>query len=381
MLTTYIADSLFDGKDYHHGRPLTVNDGKVVALDTVRGAKEVKVTGVIAPGLIDVQVNGGGGLLFNDTPTPQTLETMVAAHAQFGTTALLPTLITDNLQIIEQAASAVSQAIASNTAGVLGVHFEGPHISIAKRGIHHEDKVREISDAELAIYCRDDLGQKVLTIAPETVEPEAIKTLVAHDVKVCLGHSNANYQQTRAALDAGATGFTHLFNAMSPLESREPNMIGAALDDKASWCGLILDGHHVSPVTARIACKAKAAKKMMLVTDAMSTIGSAQDSFVFDGHQINLKGDKLVSNTGQLAGAAIDMITAVNNAVTMLDISLEEALRMASFYPAQFLQLSATRGCLHIGSEADFIVLSSQQNENPKAVQVAQTWIGGNQHY
>lgn len=382
MLTTYIADSLFDGKAIHHALPMTVDNGKIIAFEPIAGAKEVRLNGVIAPGLIDTQVNGGGGLLFNDKPTLQTLKCMVAAHCKFGTTGLLPTLITDELSKITQAADAIALAIRAKTPGILGVHFEGPHISVAKRGIHHESKVRGITDAELEIYCRDDLGQKILTIAPETVEPAIIKTLVEHNVHVSLGHSNATYRQTKAALDAGATGFTHLFNAMSPLESREPNMIGAALDNKHSWCGIILDGHHVSPVTARIAYQAKAAQKMMLVTDAMSTIGSDQSAFVFDGHEIHREGDKLVSNTGQLAGAAIDMITTVNNAVTMLGISLEEGLRMASKYPAQFLAIEACKGQLSIGNDADFIVLNQLPTTNKQqAVQVKQTWIGANQHF
>lgn len=382
MLTTYIADSLFDGTAIHHALPMTVDNGKIIAFEPIAGAKEVRLNGVIAPGLIDTQVNGGGGLLFNDKPTLQTLKCMVAAHCKFGTTGLLPTLITDELSKITQAADAIALAISAKTPGILGVHFEGPHISVAKRGIHHESKVRGISDAELEIYCRDDLGQKILTIAPETVEPAIIKILVEHNVHVSLGHSNATYRQTKAALDAGATGFTHLFNAMSPLESREPNMIGAALDNKHSWCGIILDGHHVSPVTARIAYHAKAAQKMMLVTDAMSTIGSDQSAFVFDGHEIHREGDKLVSNTGQLAGAAIDMITTVNNAVTMLGISLEEGLRMASKYPAQFLAIEACKGQLSIGNDADFIVLNQLPTTNKQqAVQVKQTWIGANQHF
>lgn len=378
MITTLIAEQFFDGIVMHYNQAISFENDKIIALDTVKNAREIPVFGLLVPGFIDIQVNGGGGKLFNDSPTLETLEAMVSAHAKFGTTAMSPTLITDNLPIIEQAANTVSLAMTKKMPGIIGIHFEGPHISVAKKGIHHGDKIRGITAQELAIYCRADLGQKIITIAPETVEPAIIKVLVEHGVHVCLGHSNANYEQTSAALDAGATGFTHLFNAMSPLGSREPNMVGAALEDKLSWCGLILDGHHVSPITARIAYQAKAKHKMMLVTDAMSTIGSEQSSFVFDGHQIHLTGDKLVSNTGKLAGAAIDMITAVNNAVSMLDIPLSEALNMASLYPANFLGIGESRGQLSVGSQADLTLLSTEKSARHS---VLSTWVAGTRLY
>ena len=383
MITTLIAEQLFDGKELHTHRPISFENGKVIALDTVSGAKELKVSGLIAPGFIDVQVNGGDGYLFNHQTNSETLSAMVKAHGKYGTTALLPTLITSDLATLNSAADVISDAITTKLPGVIGVHFEGPHISVPKKGIHSSDHIRALSQQELDLYCRDDLGLKIITIAPENVAIETIKTLVENNVIVCLGHSNASYEQTQAALNAGATGFTHLFNAMSALTSREPNMIGAALLDKNSWCGLILDGHHVHPATAKLATQAKAKGKMMLVTDAMSTIGSEQTQFEFDGHHIKLSKDnskdkyqdKLTSQTGQLAGSALDMITAVNNAQTMLDVSFEEALKMASYYPAQFLNISQQRGQLSVGSNADFTLLSTPQN---LPTHVTGTWVDGN---
>jgi N-acetylglucosamine-6-phosphate deacetylase len=374
MITTLIAEQLFDGKEVHRHRPISFKDGKIIAFDTVEGAKEIKASGLLTPGFIDVQVNGGGGYLFNHDTNIRTLETMVKAHSRYGTTALLPTLITSDLLTLKCATDVISDAMTKQLPGVIGVHFEGPHISVPKKGIHSTAHIRELSQAELELYCRDDLGIKVITLAPENVSVETIKTLVENQVIVCLGHSNASYEQTKAALDAGATGFTHIFNAMSPLTSREPNMIGAALLDEYSWCGLILDGHHLHPATAKLATRAKANGKMMLVTDAMSTIGSEQSQFEFDGHQIQLSGDKLISQTGQLAGSALDMITAVNNAQTMLDLTFEEALKMASYYPAQFLKIRDQRGQLSIGSNADFTLLSTTNSSH----HVTNTWIGGN---
>lgn len=373
MITTLIAEQIFDGTTLHSNQAISFEDGKVIALDSVLGAKEVKVSGVLVPGFIDVQVNGGGGYLFNHDTNLQTLSAMVKAHAQYGSTALLPTLITSGLATQYRAADVISQAITENMPGIIGVHFEGPHISLPKKGIHSSDHIRALSQQELDLYCRDDLGIKVITVAPENVSTQTIKTLVEQQVIVCLGHSNASYEQTQAALDAGAIGFTHLFNAMSAFTSRAPNMVGAALLDEHSWCGLILDGHHVHPVSAKLATKTKANGKMMLVTDAMSTIGSQQSQFEFDGHAIELLGDKLTSQTGQLAGSALDMVTSVNNAQTMLGVSFNEAIRMASLYPAQFLNISPSQGQLSVGANADFTSLSTSNS----SCHVMNTWIDG----
>ena len=373
MRTTLIAEQLFDGKTLHENHPISFEDGKIIAFDTIKGAIENKVSGLLTAGFIDTQVNGGGGYLLNQDTNLHTLKAMTNAHAKFGTSSLLPTLITSNVKKIEQTANLISTALAQNTPGIIGVHFEGPHISEPKKGIHSSQQIRGISQQELDIYCRDDLGIKVVTLAPESVDCDIIKTLVASNVHVCLGHSNATFAQTQAALAAGASGFTHLFNAMSALESREPNMVGAALLDEQSWCGLILDGHHVHPSTAKLAYKVKAAHKMMLVTDSMSTIGSEQTNLQFDGHQISLTGDKLTSNTGQLAGSALNMITAVNNAVKMLNIPFIDALKMASLYPAQFLGIADSYGQLAIGSNADLTLISTT-NSSPHIVN---TWIGG----
>jgi len=373
MRTTLIAEQLFDGKTLYENHPISIEDGKIIAFDTIKGAIENKVSGLLTAGFIDTQVNGGGGYLLNQDTNLHTLKAMTNAHAKFGTSSLLPTLITSNVKKIEQTANLISTALAQNTPGIIGVHFEGPHISEPKKGIHSSQQIRGISQQELDIYCRDDLGLKVVTLAPESVDCDIIKTLVASNVHVCLGHSNATFAQTQAALAAGASGFTHLFNAMSALESREPNMVGAALLDEQSWCGLILDGHHVHPSTAKLAYKVKAAHKMMLVTDSMSTIGSEQTHLQFDGHQISLTGDKLTSNTGQLAGSALNMITAVNNAVKMLNIPFIDALKMASLYPAQFLGIADSYGQLAIGSNADLTLISTT-NSSPHIVN---TWIGG----
>mgnify|MGYP006185258077 FL=1 len=375
MKFTLIAEQLFDGEAFHRDVPVTIEDGLIASLDTASGAKEIRYPGTLVPGFIDVQVNGGGGALFNSSPTVACIETIGKAHARFGTTGFLPTLITDNVQVMAKAADAVALAVAQKSAGVLGVHFEGPHLSVPKKGVHPQGFIREITEAELAIFCRQDLGIRVVTLAPENVSPEVIRLLVASGVKVCLGHSNADYDTVVAALAAGATGFTHLYNAMSPLGSREPGVVGAAIESETAWCGLIVDGHHVHPAAARVALRAKPRGKVMLVTDAMPPVGlDDETSFELFGTQVLRVGDRLNAVTGELAGCVLDMASAVHNTVNMLGLPLGEALRMASLYPAEFLGIAESVGRLAVGQRADLVLLDNQH-------QVLANYIAGNAVY
>ncbi|WP_088210441.1 N-acetylglucosamine-6-phosphate deacetylase [Shewanella sp. Shew256] len=375
MKFTLIAEQLFDGEAFHRDVPVTIEDGLIASLDTASGAKEIRYPGTLVPGFIDVQVNGGGGALFNSSPTVACIETIGKAHARFGTTGFLPTLITDDVQVMAKAADAVASAVAQKSAGVLGVHFEGPHLSVPKKGVHPQGFIREITEAELAIFCRQDLGIRVVTLAPENVSPEVIRLLVESGVKVCLGHSNADYDTVVAALAAGATGFTHLYNAMSPLGSREPGVVGAAIESETAWCGLIVDGHHVHPAAARVALRAKPRGKVMLVTDAMPPVGMEDEtSFELFGTQVLRVGDRLNAVTGELAGCVLDMATAVENSVKMLGLPLGEALRMASLYPAEFLGIAESVGRLAVGQRADLVLLDNQHK-------VLANYIAGNAVY
>jgi N-acetylglucosamine-6-phosphate deacetylase len=361
---------LFDGEHWLENITVTIAEGKIQAITPAKGQVSA---GTLVPGFIDLQVNGGGGALFNGAPTQQTLATMIQAHAKFGTTALLPTVITDSVEVMQQAADTIGQAISAGQAGVLGVHFEGPHLSVAKKGVHSEQYIRPLSAAELAIYRRSDLGIKLLTVAPEAISPEQIADLVALGVIVCLGHSNADVDTVQAALAAGATGFTHLYNAMSALNSRAPGMVGAALADRDSWCGIILDGYHLHPVAAKVALAAKPKGKLILVTDAMSPVGTEDTEFAFFDGVVSRTGNKLTNAAGQLAGSVLDMITAINYAIDELALSAEEAFRMASLYPAQFIR-SKQHGRIEVGYRAD-VVLLDQHN------QVQTNWLGGNVFY
>ncbi|MBD1584072.1 N-acetylglucosamine-6-phosphate deacetylase [Pseudoalteromonas sp. S16_S37] len=353
----YKASKLFDGYDFKENVVFAVEQGKIsFEIDNANEPVE-PLNGLVVPGFIDVQVNGGGGAFFNAEQTTDCLGKILSAHGQFGSTAIMPTLITDKVEVMSAAADAVAQAVANNQAGIVGIHFEGPHLSHPKKGTHSEQYIRAISDEEFAIYERRDLGIKMVTLAPETVPLSDIERLIKLGVKVSIGHSNADFDTAMKALRVGADGFTHLFNAMSAFTSREPGVVGAALWDDNSWCGLIVDGHHVHSTSAKLAIRTKQRGKVMLVTDAMPPVGTDDMEFdFFDGRKVIRTGNRLNSTTGELAGSVLDMASAVRNTVNDLDIALSESLRMASLYPAQYLNLP-TKGHLTQGADADFVLL------------------------
>ncbi len=323
----------------------------------------------LVPGFIDCQVNGGGDVLFNDDPSVQTIARIAQAHRQFGTTGLLPTLISTDIGTMRAAIEAVDRAIGQGVPGVLGIHLEGPFLAAARKGVHDASVFRAPSREEIELACSLKRGRTLLTVAPECVSLEVIRELSERGVIVCVGHTAADYAQTRATLDAGARGFTHLFNAMTPMGSREPGVIGAALSDPASWCGVIVDGLHVHPATLRVALAAKPRGKVFLVTDAMPPVGGASATFKLGERTIECRDDRCTTADGTLAGSVLDMAGAVRNTVTQIGEPLSEAVRMASTYPADFLG-SNDRGRIAPGRRADFVVL----DEN---LDVRETWIGG----
>jgi N-acetylglucosamine-6-phosphate deacetylase len=324
----------------------------------------------LLPGFIDVQVNGGGGVLFNDAPTVETIRQIGVGHRRYGTTGFLPTLISDDAGVMRAALAAVEQALAEGVPGLLSIHLEGPYLAPARKGVH-DPKFFRVPDAdELALLCAPHRGVRLITLAPDQMPAASIRALAASGVIVCAGHTAADYATTRAALDAGVRGFTHLFNAMTPFGSREPGVVGAALDDAESWCGIIADGHHVHPVSLRVAIAAKARGKMVLVTDAMPPVGADSPEYKLNGETIVVKDGVCQTAGGTLAGSALDMAGAVRNAVEMLHLPLDEAARMASTYPADFLGLGASHGRIAAGYQADLVALDADYR-------VRQSWIGG----
>lgn len=326
--------------------------------------------GDLVPGFIDLQVNGGGGVLLNDAPTVDGIAAIAAAHRAFGTSGLLPTLISDDLDVVARAIAAVDAAIAAGVPGVLGIHIEGPFLNVEKKGIHQASKFRRLDAAAIRLLTSLKRGRTLVTLAPELAPPGAVRALVAAGVVVAAGHTNATYEQARAAIEEGLTGVTHLFNAMTQLGSRAPGMVGAALSSDETWCGLIVDGHHVHPAALRVALAAKGADKLALVTDAMPTVGSATKSFELAGQRIIADDGRCVAPDGTLAGSDLDMATAVRNAVRLLDIDLETALRMASRSAAAAIGLAGVMGSIEPGYRADLALLDDKGR-------VQQTWIGG----
>jgi N-acetylglucosamine-6-phosphate deacetylase len=369
--------SLFDGKQMHEDLDVVIEAGRIREI-LARGAPgrndaEVVDLGgdLLAPGFIDLQVNGGGGALFNAAPTVATLQTMTAAHRAFGTTACLPTLISDDREVMRQAIAAVSAAMSDNMPGVIGIHLEGPHLNAEFRGVHDAGFMRPLDDAALQLLTSLDGGRTLLTIAPETVPAETIVALCAAGVTVFGGHSAASFEEARVALDAGMSGFTHLFNAMTPLKSREPGMVGAALDDADSYVGIIADGYHIHPATLRVAIRAKARGKVCLVTDAMPVVGAKSTSFELYGQTITASGGRCVTAAGVLAGSAIGMCDAVRNAARFGGVELGEALRMASAYPATAIGVDDAMGFVRPGYRANLVTLDADLN-------VTRSWIDGN---
>ncbi len=325
--------------------------------------------GMLLPGFIDTQVNGGGGVLFNDDPSVETITIIAAAHRKYGTTGFLPTLISDDLSVVERAIAAVDDAIAAKIPGVLGIHIEGPFLNAGKRGIHNADKFRVIDGAAIDLLASLKSGVTLVTLAPELAGEGTVASLVARGVLIAAGHSLATYEQTCAAKSEGLRGVTHLFNAMSQFESRAPGIVGAALEG-GLISGIIVDGHHVHPAALRAAFAAMGAEQLMLVTDAMPSVGSRSKHFKLGGHDIVAEDGACRAPDGTLAGSDLDMAMAIRNAVTMMNVDLAQASRMASGTPAVLLGMAHARGSLAPGLAADMVHLD-------EAMVPQSTWIAG----
>jgi N-acetylglucosamine-6-phosphate deacetylase len=320
----------------------------------------------LSPGFIDLQVNGGGNVLFNAHPTRTALKQMAAAHRRFGTTSLLPTLISSTREKMKAALGAVQESRADPE--ILGLHFEGPFLSPEKPGVHDPSIIRQPVDGDLELLTSLRPLPTLVTLAPEQVPAGFIPALVRAGVRVSLGHSMATYAQTKNALVEGMTGFTHLFNAMRPLNSRDPGPIAAALETHSIWFGMIVDGVHVDPAMLRLALRGAATP--FLVTDAMPPVGGAP-SFMLDGQRITVQGSACARADGTLAGTALDMATAVRNCVRLLGLPLTLALRYASAEPAKFLGVDDEVGRLAPGCRADMVAL------DPAEVRILGSWLAG----
>jgi N-acetylglucosamine-6-phosphate deacetylase len=370
-----LADRVFDGRAWHRDTAVMVRDGRIVGLDSPgeipsgwtqsRVPTEVFVTA----GFIDLQVNGGGGVLLNDQPTADGMRAIARAHRRYGTTACLPTLITDTREQMRSAIAA-AHSVAGHD-GVLGLHLEGPFISPRRPGVHRSDRITRPQAGDLEELCElAGAGRSLVTLAPECVPAGFVLTLASAGVRISIGHSEASAAVVAETVVEGATGVTHLFNAMPPFSAREPGIVGTALSESRLTAGLIVDGIHVDPVSVRAAFAAKGADRIALVTDAMPTVGTPLDQFDLVGRTIRLADGRLTTEKGTLAGAHLDMASAVRNAVRLAKVPLEDALRAASLTPAQFLGLENERGAIVPGARADLVALTDK-------LTVVATWIDG----
>jgi N-acetylglucosamine-6-phosphate deacetylase len=374
-LTALVGARVFDGARILDGHAVIIDGTRISAVvpDSAvpSDARQQRVEGLLAPGFVDCQVNGGGGVLFNDETSVAGIATIAAAHRRFGTTGFLPTLITDVPAKMPAALDALDAAIAAGIPGVLGVHLEGPFLNPERRGVHNPAYMRTIDEAGIALLTEPRQGRVLMTVAPEKMPIGAVARLAAAGVILSAGHTAATADIVRRALDEGLSGFTHLYNAMPPLTGRDPGPVGAALDDANSYCAIIADLHHVSATSLRVAIAAKGWRHMMLVSDAMPTVGTDNTSFTLAGQTITRTADDVLQTAeGTLAGAHLDMATAVRNTVNVLGLPLEAALHMASTAPATFLGLGAELGRAAPGYRANLVLLDD-------TLQVRETWIDG----
>ncbi len=372
------ADTVFDGTALHRDCAVIV-EGRCILRLVPAGDVPARIATCrlpagawLAPGFIDIQVNGGGDVLFTDSPTPEALATIAAAHRPLGTTSLLPTLLSDTPATMRAARRAVAAGMRRDP-GILGLHYEGPFLSRARAGVHDPAMLRRPGSGDIDLLAAPRGGVALVTLAPEEVPPGFIARLAASGVRVALGHSVATYEQTRAALAEGLTGFTHLFNAMPPLAGREPGPVAAALEAPNAWFGMIADGVHVAPAMLRLALRGAA--RAMLVSDAMPPVGGRRSEFMLFGRRIVARDGACVREDGRLAGSCLGMAGAVRNAVCLLGLGLAEALPLATANPAGFLGVDGRLGHLRQGYRADMVAL------DPGEIRVLATWVAGARVY
>jgi N-acetylglucosamine-6-phosphate deacetylase len=365
---------IFDGERLHDDCALVVEGESIQALVDLRdrppGGEQLDLGGgILSPGFVDWQINGGGGVLFNAQPTVEGIAAIAAAHRRAGVTAFLPTVVTDAPHVLTQALAAAREA-RDRVPGALGIHVEGPFIDPKRKGVHLPEFIRPMEEEDLNALIAGRAGVMVVTLAPASVPLEFIRRLAKARIIVSLGHSDARAEEAQAVFDAGASAATHLYNAMSQLSSRAPGVVGATLSDPRIICGLIADGEHAHALAYRVALAAKGPGGIALVSDAMPPAAGGPDVFELQGRRMMRVGDKLVAEDGTLAGAAITMRDAVGYVVSVLKIPLADALMMATLTPARLLRVDDRIGQLKPGHRADLVHLSAD-------LQVAEVWTGG----
>ncbi|MDR0484967.1 MAG: N-acetylglucosamine-6-phosphate deacetylase [Alphaproteobacteria bacterium] len=365
MVYAITAKKVFDGEAFQSNKAIIIDNNKIkdiIALEDIGNIELINYgDNIIAPGFIDLQINGCGGVLFNDSISPETIEIMLKTNLSCGTTSFLPTLITASESDVKKAVETATLMHEKYPHNIIGVHIEGPYISKIKKGIHNPVHMKAISSEMVDFFV--SFAKKIpikLTLAPEENDVAKIQQLVDGGVKVSIGHSNANYIQAIAGVNAGISLATHLFNAMSPFEGRNPNVVGAVLNSNSVHAGIIIDGNHVDFASVALVAKIKK-EKLYMVTDAATPMGTDMKEFRFADQLVYVKGDKYVNKDGTLAGANINMMESIANAVEKVNLPLSESLKMASLYPANALGVSKLGRVLK-GYIANLVVFSSDYN-------------------
>ena len=373
-MTALVGARIFDGERFLDDHVVIVEGARIVSVtpyaERPRDRGEVDLGGgLLAPGFIDVQVNGGGGALMNDDPSVDVVVRIAESHRKYGTVGVMPTLVTDTPETMRTAIAAVRGA-RKRSPSVLGIHLEGPFLDPARKGAHDANHIRDIEPSDIELIADADCGAVMLTLAPNRVRAESIRALAARGVLVSLGHSEAAYEEARAGLAAGARAFTHLFNAMSPLQGRRPGMVGAALESRDAFVGIIADGRHVHPANLWIAFAAKPHDRIMLISDAMPPAAGGPDSFMLQGRRVARVDGCLRLEDGTIAGSVITMDDAVRFCVHTIGLTLAQALAMASRSPATFLRRDRDLGRIAPGYLASLVHLDD-------ALRVRETWVEG----
>ncbi len=357
---------VYTGSDVLSDHAVIINGDKIDAIclqdQLPENIETIDLNGAnLSPGFIDLQLNGCGGVMFNDEITAETIHTMHLANLKSGCTSFLPTLITSSDEDMQQAIKAEREYQSKYSNHSLGLHLEGPYLNVEKKGIHSVDFIRNSDEVMIDTICSNSDVIAKVTLAPELNNPEHIEKLAKAGIVVSIGHTNATYQQARQGFESGITFATHLFNAMTPMQGREPGVVGAIYDTQDVYAGIIADGFHVDYANIRIAHKIKG-EKLVLVTDATAPAGAEMDYFIFVGKKVYYRDGKCIDENGTLGGSALTMIEAVQNTVEHVGIALDEALRMATLYPAKAIGVDHKLGRVKKGMTANLTVFDRDFN-------------------
>jgi len=365
---------LFTGENFLENKALLIEDkyiaGIVGKANIPKNFEIQKLNGgILSPGFIDLQVNGGGGKLFNNSPDKESLNTIIEAHQYFGSTSIMPTVISDSLNILQKCTETISNEI-NNNHSLLGVHIEGPFFNAKYRGVHQKKYINTINASYLSLFEKLDEFPVMITLAPECISIKQLKYLKSLGFKILAGHTDASYDQLEEAIKYGLDGFTHLFNAMGQISAREPSVVGSAFDFDETSASIIVDLHHVHPSLINLSFKQKPKGKLFFVSDSMATINHAEPSFELYDELVSESNGRIINSEGKLAGSSITQIDAIKNAYQKCNIPLESAIAMATLYPAKYLGVSHYIGQLKKGHRADLAHFDS-------SFKVRNVWLSG----